>query len=666
MKKDTFYITTPIYYPSDKLHIGHSYTTVAADTMARYKRLRGFDVMFLTGTDEHGQKIQRKAEAKGVTPKQYVDDIVNGIKELWKLMKITNDRFIRTTDPSHEQAVQKIFKRLYDNGDIYKSHYEGWYCTPCESFWTKTQLAEGKCPDCGREVELTREECYFFRLSKYQDRLIKLIEENPEFIQPVSRQNEMLNNFLRPGLEDLAVSRTTFKWGIPVSFDEKHVVYVWIDALSNYITALGFMSDGDPAYRRYWPADVHLVGKEIVRFHTIIWPAMLMALGEPLPKQVFGHGWLLLEGGKMSKSKGNVVDPVVLIGKYGLDAVRYFLLREVPFGSDGVFSNESLINRINSDLANDLGNLVSRTVAMIDKYFGGVMPEDRQEGEFDADLRGVVAGTPARVEELLDRLQFSTALTEIWRAISRTNKYIDETMPWVLAREEANRRRLAGVLYNLAESIRIVSVLIQPFMPETPGKIWHQLGLAPGDRTSWESTKTWGAYPAGVAVNKGDTLFPRIDVAKELEELEKLNARDQEAKGREVTPDEAVKAGDSPSKAGAHADKSAESGFATIDDFARLDLRVAKVIEAEKVEGAEKLLKLRVELGGETRQVVSGIAKYYDPRDLTGKYVILVANLKPVKLRGIESQGMILAACGGKDLVLATIDRDIGTGTRVM
>ncbi|HEX3029837.1 MAG TPA: methionine--tRNA ligase, partial [Clostridia bacterium] len=569
------------------------------------------------------------------------------------------DRFIRTTDKSHEEAVQKIFKKLYDQGDIYKSEYEGWYCTPCESFWTKTQLVDGKCPDCGREVELTKEESYFFKLSKYQDRLIKHIEDNPDFIQPVSRQNEMLNNFLRPGLEDLCVSRTTFNWGIPVTFDDKHVVYVWIDALSNYITALGYSAEDDSAYRKYWPAEVHLVGKEIVRFHTIIWPAMLMALGEPLPKQVFGHGWLLLEGGKMSKSKGNVVDPMILIQKYGLDAIRYFLLREVPFGSDGVFSNEALINRINSDLANDLGNLVSRTVAMIDKYFDGTLPAERESGEFDEDLKKIVMETPVKVEELLDKLQFSSALTEIWKVISRTNKYIDETMPWVLAKDEAKKPRLAEVMYNLAESLRIVSILIQPFMPETPGKIWHQLGMDKGALTDWESAKIWGQYPSGIKVNKGEIIFPRIDVKKELEELEKqFEAKAEPEKNHGTAENKEKKPADAPVAGEGN-------GLITIDDFAKIDLRLAKVLEAEKVEGAEKLLKLKVELGNEVRQVVSGIAKHYQPDQIVGKYVILVANLKPVKLRGIESQGMILAASDDKDLALATIDKVIGSGAKI-
>ncbi len=665
MSSKKFYITTPIYYPSDKLHIGHSYTTVAADAMARYKRLRGYDVMFLTGTDEHGQKIQRVAEEKGVTPKQYVDEIVAGIRELWKLMKISNDRFIRTTDPEHEAIVQKIFKKLYDQGDIYKSQYEGWYCTPCESFWTETQLVDGKCPDCGREVELTREESYFFRLSKYQDRLIKYIEENPDFIQPVSRRNEMLNNFLRPGLEDLCVSRTTFNWGIPVPFDEKHVVYVWIDALSNYVTALGFMTDNDSDYRRYWPADLHLVGKEIVRFHTIIWPAMLMALGEPLPKQVFGHGWLLLEGGKMSKSKGNVVDPVVLVSKYGVDAVRYFLLREVPFGSDGVFSNEALINRINSDLANDLGNLVSRTVAMIDRYFGGTIPETREKGDFDDELISLATETPGRVEELLDKLQFSTALAEIWKLVSRTNKYIDETMPWVLAKDESKRNRLAAVMYNLAESIRIISILIQPFMPETPAKIWEQLGIG-GEAVEWDSSKKWGTYPAGAVVRKGEVIFPRIDVKKELEEVEKMTAQADKAKAeaKKDKPEEKAREA-SPQSDGEKQGEGDKEKYITIEDFQKIDLRVARVLEAEKVEGADKLMKLRLEMGNEIRQVVAGIAKYYSPEELVGKKLILVANLKPARLRGIESQGMILAASDGEKLAVAVLDGDVPTGARV-
>lgn len=647
MENKKYYVTTPIYYPSDKLHIGHSYTTVAADALARYKRLLGYDVMFLTGTDEHGQKIQRRAEEMGVTPKEYVDNIVKGINELWKLMKITNDKFIRTTDDYHEKTVQKIFKKLYDQGDIYKSEYEGWYCTPCESFWTQTQLEDGKCPDCGREVEITKEESYFFRLSKYQDRLIKHIEENPDFIQPVSRQNEMINNFLKPGLDDLCVSRTTFDWGVPVSFDEKHVIYVWIDALSNYITALGYISDDDSEYREYWPADVHLVGKEIVRFHTIIWPAMLMALGEPLPKQIFGHGWLLLEGGKMSKSKGNVVDPVILVNKYGVDAIRYFLLREVPFGSDGVFSNEALINRINSDLANDLGNLVSRTVAMIDKYFDGKIPVEREPGQYDDSLKEVVLQIPAKVEELVDKLQLSLALTDIWKAISRANKYIDETMPWVLAKDESNKGRLAEVMYNLAESIRIISILIEPFMPETPDKIWKQLGISQSDVLTWESTKAWGGYPENAVASKGDIIFPRIDIKKELEELESISDK------KESQADKASEV------------KKAQEEFISIEDFAKIDLRVARVLEAEKIEGADKLLKLKLEVDDEVRQVVSGIAKNYSPEELKGKYVILVANLKPVKIKGIESQGMILAASDKKELVLATVDKTIRPGTKI-
>ncbi len=643
MKREKYYITTPIYYPSGKLHIGHSYTTVAADTIARYKRLQGYDVMFLTGTDEHGQKIQRIAEKEGVTPKEYVDHIVAGIRKLWDIMKITNDKFIRTTDEEHVAAVQKIFKRLYDQDDIYKSEYEGWYCTPCESFWTETQLQDGKCPDCGREVELTREESYFFRLSKYQDRLIQYLEEHPDFIQPVSRKNEMINNFIKPGLEDLCVSRTSFRWGIPVTFDEKHVVYVWIDALSNYITALGYLSDNDEKFHHYWPADVHLVGKEIIRFHTIIWPAMLMALDLPMPKQVYGHGWLVLEGGKMSKSKGNVVDPLVLVEKYGLDAIRYFLLREVPFGADGVFSNEALIQRMNSDLANDLGNLISRTVAMVQKYFGGTIPQSRQKGEFDDDLIRTVVETPEKVEDLLDQFQFSSALQEIWKAVSRTNKYIDETMPWILAKDEGKRPRLAQVLYNLAESIRIISVLIQPFMPETPEIIWKQMGIDK-DCRDWKSAFVWGKYSGNTPVCPGNVIFPRIDIEKELAELAKMNTpKEEERRYPELLPQVAI------------------------DDFGKLDLRVAQVMACEKVKKSEKLLKLILDVGFEKRQVVSGIAKFYSPEDLVGKKVIVIANLKPAKLMGIESQGMILAASDTNDdrLVLATVDDDIPSGCRI-
>ncbi|HWQ29545.1 MAG TPA: methionine--tRNA ligase [Negativicutes bacterium] len=652
--KKTYYITTPIYYPSDKLHIGHTYTTVAADAAARFKRMLGYDVMFLTGTDEHGQKIQRKAEDKGVTPKQYVDEVVAGIKDLWKLMQITNDRFIRTTDKHHEEAVQKIFKKLYDQGDIYKSEYEGWYCTPCESFWTERQLVDGKCPDCGREVELTKEESYFFKLSKYQDRLIKYIEEHPDFIQPQSRQNEMLNNFLKPGLDDLCVSRTSFNWGVPVTFDEKHVIYVWIDALSNYATALGFMSDDDSAYRRYWPADVHLVGKEIVRFHTIIWPIMLMALGEPLPKQVFGHGWLILEGGKMSKSKGNVVDPVILVEKYGVDAIRYFLLREVPFGSDGVYSEDALVNRLNSDLANDLGNLLSRTITMVDKYFAGAIPEVKPSADpLDISLKELAEATSVKVEELMDKLLFSNALTEIWKLIGRSNKYIDETMPWVLARDEANRERLASVIYNLAEALRVIAVLISPFMPNTPERIFEQLGVQEDDLKNWESIKSFGALKAGTTVRKGGIIFPRIELVKE--EPVKEEKPEKPAKKNEKKEE--------PAKAAIETAK--EDGFITIDDFAKIDLRVAKVLECEKVEGSDKLLKLQLEVGSEKRQVVSGIAKYYKPEDLVGKSVVLVANLKPVKLRGVESNGMILAAADENSVVVVTPLSDMPSGSQV-
>ena len=656
MKDKTFYITTPIYYPSGKLHIGHSYTTVAADAMARYKRMQGFDTMFLTGTDEHGLKIEQKAAAKGVTPKEYVDEIVAGIKELWKLLNISNDKFIRTTDDYHEKAVQKIFEKLYKQGDIYKGHYEGHYCTPCEAFWTETQLKDGKCPDCGGEVHLAKEEAYFFKLSKYADRLVEYYEAHPDFIQPISRKNEMINNFIKPGLEDLCVSRTSFTWGIPVTFDKGHIVYVWMDALSNYITALGAFSDDDSNFKKYWPADVHLVGKEIVRFHTIIWPAILMALDLPLPKQVYGHGWLLLEGGKMSKSKGNVVDPVVLCDRYGVDAIRYFLLREVPFGADGVFTNEALISRINSDLANDLGNLLSRTSSMVGKYFGGKLPEAQAAGDFDDSLTELAGETKALVEASMDAMQFSTALTDLWKFVSRTNKYIDETAPWVLAKDEGNAPRLGRVMYNLCEALRHISVMLAPFLPDTSDKIAAILGLSDGQRT-WQSLEKWGGLCATAEIGKTEPIFPRIDAAKELAELEAAEAK---TKAEAKAANEGKTAEDKKTK-----ENVAALSEISIEDFAKIELKVAKVTACEPIKKAKKLLKLTLDDGsGNQRTVASGIAAYYAPDDLVGRNIIVVANLKPATLCGVESCGMILAADSGDGVKVIFAD-DVEIGSKV-